>query len=533
MPSSSSDNAWRKHDNLEHLWSEDDACRGDDSRERIEGAWQRLFAESYPGQKSQLATEDLGDCFLHLHPHGRIAEYSCEGEAIYRLKTTVELAVVPEPKVDEQIDEEISEISEAVVDTLEHADTVEDDEKTYRYGDLWLSADQRDLVEDTLKAIDAGERILVLKGAAGTGKTTCAIALTAELFDRGWRVKYMAPTGKAADKLSKTVGYPATTIHSAMFKQVMTTEDGVPIFSDPKLITDSSKVAIICDEASMVGSRIYKQMLTHIGPGIIIFIGDNEQLSPVADTWGPDFDNPTAELTKIHRQAQHSPIVTVATDLINGIPLPKVRLGTEYIRDDQTYTLDVAARWLARELGNGEDAILLCFGNKTRKKLNKLVRMHLGYRQRGALVEGEQLVVLRNNRVVGRMNGETLLAESIRPMPPMGGGKDQGVVLIRSGHSGMLTRPDLIGIDGREFEIEVKLAERDYPQKRLWTQFDYGYCLTVHKVQGSEYQKVLFVIDNTMRYMTKQGLMSIAEARRLCYTAITRARSQVIVMDAR
>jgi exodeoxyribonuclease-5 len=566
---------WNDHRSLRSLWKEDDACRaaGDDTRERLEGAWQRLFQEDYPGKDQAIEFADLGDCFLYLFPQGRVAEYAFDGEGIYQVdpeakgnhapaelpplrealatpvpqrtladgwcvncKTELPSGPLTAPADDgrstERVwvcphcdhEEEGAPEIEALFDDNECPVCGEE----HVYGELVLAEDQCIALHDMLDAIEAGECVVVLKGPAGTGKTTLAIALSHELAERGWRQKFMAPTGKAAGRLSEVVKHPATTIHAALFKSVRQTEDGVPIFGDPQQLS-SGRMALFCDEGSMLGRRLYLQMVNHIGPGVLIIMGDHEQLPPVADKWGPDFDNPTAELTQIHRQAQGNPIIAVATDVRNGKPLPKKNIGDAYVYHKGR--LDLAARWLIREMEAGNDAIVLCWSNKTRQGVNRLVRHLTGRRAAGPLVIGERLVVLRNNRVVGRMNGETLTAEHVEDFAPRHGQPDQGVVLIRSGRSAFFTKPGLIGADKLHFDNEAGMAGQ-YTDSRLWVHLDYGYALTVHKAQGSEYRKVLFVIDRAMKAMARQGLLTPADARRLCYTAVTRAKEQVIVLDA-
>lgn len=516
------------HKRLECLWQEDDACRaaGDETREMAHQAWPRLFdGAELPKQSDAIEELDLGDCFLYLHPEGRVYGYSFEGEAIYRVKDRAD-EPAPEPpaaETDDGIDE--------LFDDEEDGD--EDDEEAARYDaehydGLVLSPDQRVLRDNVLTAIERGERIIVIKGPAGTGKTTAAIALGHELSSRGWFLRFMAPSGKAASRIAEVVKYKATTIHKALFTSVRQTSSGVPIFGDPQILAEG-KVAIFIDEGSMVGRRLFSQVVQYMGAQtILIVLGDDKQLPPVADQIGPDFDNPTAELTQIHRQAEDNPIIQVATTVRTGGKLPEGRIGDAYVR--QKGDMQLAARWMAREISAGNDAIVLCYSNKTRQKINRLVRHFLGHRRRGDLVVGEHLVVLRNNHYIGKMNGETLVVDSIRPVLPPPGKTDQGVVLVRSGEHAMFLQPDLIGADRAEYEIGKQQAT-GYTDERLWIQAEYGYALTVHKSQGSEWDKVLFVVDRTMRYMAKIGELEISAAQRLCYTAITRARKQVVVLD--
>ena len=76
---------------------------------------------------------------------------------------------------------------------------------------------------------------------------------------------------------------------------------------------------VICDEASMVDERLHRDLLDHLPPGAqLLYVGDREQLPPVEGTWGPDFTTPTAVLETIHRQAEQSPILSLATAIREG-----------------------------------------------------------------------------------------------------------------------------------------------------------------------------------------------------------------------
>lgn len=505
---------WAKGSNLALKWREDDACRAahDETRETAYKAWKRLYDEELPDKGTAIESVDQGDCMLWLFEGGRVLEESFDVDSIYELAEGV---AAPAPIA---LDDDFRR-------TASEAAAAKPAESVYSVDGRSLSPDQEQSINDLLDAIDAGERVLVLTGAAGTGKTTSARALANELMERGWSVEYMAPTGKAAVRISEVVGRKATTIHSRLFTRVKNTEEGVPIFLDPQQLS-TGRTAFICDEGSMVGRRIHDQILRHLGPNaILIYLADPYQLPPVADTWGPDLQNPTAELTQIHRQADESPVLHVATLLRNGEAMPKHDIGDGYSR--RNGTLETAAKWMVEQQQAGEDAIVLCYSNKTRQKINGLVRYLMGNKARGPLCLEEQLVVLRNNKFVGRMNGETFTAEKIQWFKTA----KEGIVVVQSGESRFFTKPDLIGAERDAFEYHSRMSERLGADPRAWLHLDYAYCLTVHKSQGSEYRRVLFVIDNTMRYLWRTGKLD--DGFKLCYTAATRAKEQLIVLDVK
>jgi len=515
---------WAKGSNLELKWREDDACRsaGDESRETADKAWRRLYNAELPDKDTAIESVDQGDCMLWLFEGGRVFEQAFDSDAIYELSES--LAIL-ESNDAVQIYAQQAELDDEFRRTVSEAPAAALQDSPYSVDGRSLSADQSKAIETTLKAIEDGQRVLVITGAAGTGKTTMARALANKLEELGWIIEYMAPTGKAAVRISEVVKKKASTIHARLFSRVKNTEDGIPIFLDPQQLAHGRK-AFICDEGSMVGSRLHKQILNNLGPhAILIYLADPFQLPPVADTWGPNLMNPTAQLTQVHRQADESPVLHVATLLRNGESMPKHDIGTGYLR--RQGSLEFAAKWMVEQQQAGEDAIVLCYSNKTRQKVNSLVRHLMGYKRRGPLCLEEQLVVLRNNKFVGRMNGETMVAEKIRWLHT----PKEGIVVVESGESRFFTMPNLIGAERTAFEYHSRMGDKVGADSRGWLHLDYAYCLTVHKSQGSEYQKVLFIIDNTVRYMWSQGKLD--DAFKLFYTAVTRAKEQLIVLDAK
>ena len=504
-------------------WKEDDASRAahDDTREQLADAWTRLFGEDLPQKETARESIDLGDCFMWLFSGGKIIESSYEGDAIYELIDAV-TAKSTAPVQEESICD--SEDPDARGDAPSSDDRV----NTYIVNGRPLSEDQTQAINTLLDAIDRGERVLVLTGAAGTGKTTSAQALADQLWERGFSVEFLAPTGKAAVRISEVVGRPAKTIHSRLYRSVKNTEDGVPIFLHPhEDMSEGRSTAYISDEGSMVGSRLHEALVKALGPkGILIYLADPHQLPPVADKWGPDLENPTAELSHIHRQAAESPVLQVATILRNGGTMPRESIGNSYIR--RQGTLQVAATWMVEQMNAGEDAVVLCYSNKTRNKINKLVRYLLGHDKRGPLVLGERLICLRNNRHVGCMNGQTMSADQISWF----GDPKDNIVKVRTRQDlRFFTSPDLIAAERTAFEYRSRMGEFKGAQPQLWLHLDYAYALTVHRSQGSEYRKVLFVIDNTMRYMWRAG--KLKDGHRICYTAVTRAKEQLTVLDVK
>lgn len=500
------------------LWEEDDACRAarDDTREMLSDAWRRLFDEEFPGNEAAIDKADFGDCLMFLHPGGKISGFSVHGDFIEKLED--EDAAIPPSK------EPMSRVADAVGET----DDEEDD------GELTWSIDQVQAVRDILEAFESGERVMLLCGAAGCGKTTLAQELSQQFADRGYAVQYLAPTGKAAVRISEVVGSPASTIHSKLFGRVSVDAEGRPHFHDPKEL-GAGRVVFIIDEASMVGRSLHHKILDNLHPEArVLYLGDQAQLPPVADKWGPDFLNPTAMLTTVHRQGQGDPILDVATNVRQGIKLPKDDIIGE---DGKSYTrrggsLQIVADWLVEHIEQKNDAVVLCYSNKARRQINNLARMKLGFLEQGPVVPGEHMIVKKNNHRIGRMNGETFVVKRVRDYPMRGGSGELGIAVLETEDGDIVTKPDLVGSDRKEFDFFEKKF-RHLIDTRLWCAVDHAYALTVHASQGSEYDHVCFVIDPIMRWMIRKKRMTYEQACRVCYTAVTRAQKTVLVFDAK
>lgn len=558
------------------LWSEDDATLHDPTATKVYEAWETLFGTPMPDRKDAIAFADRGDALEFLFPDDVLVTDSFDGTTISRISPAEKALVFEARSGASGLDTCIQSGVEAISDEDDFSWLLPDatssqasaSKKPSITSENWpggpvetrpeihgltrvapnaavgrslsgptrdqlpnatgkvLSKGQIDAIWKMIDAIEDGEQVIALTGAAGTGKTTIAQVLAAVLEDRGWTVVYLAPTGKAAVRLSEVVKRPTSTIHSKLYRRVTSTEEGKPLFHDAQaMASNTGRTLFLCDEGSMVGSRLHDEMLRFLGPdNVLCYLADPFQLPPVADSWGYDLLNPTAHLTEIHRQAQESPILQAAAALLAGNPLPRHNIGNEYTRGSGP--LGHIATWKANRMN--ADAIVLCYSNKTRNNINAMVRRRLGFEKRGPLCLGEDLVVLRNNRSVGLMNGEVTKAKAIAWVKT----EKEGIVTVTTPTGErFFTRVDLIGCDVPTFELSKVDAERKHQiPGELWLHVDYAYALTVHKSQGSEYDEVMFVIDGTMK--AKQRMGNLEDGFKICYTAITRAKKRVWVFDA-
>ena len=383
-----------------------------------------------------------------------------------------------------------------------------------------LSPDQMTAHAAICAAIDRGQKVTTLVGPAGSGKTTLMAAVL-DTYARKRDTVLVCPSGKAASVLSSKTGRVATTIHKALFSGV-NDEDDELVFTSPGPPCEPGGL-VICDEASMVGVDLHDDLVGNLPRGAqLLYVGDREQLPPVNQAWGPDFDAPDAALTTVHRQAEQSPILQLATAIRTRQNFAGWVPGT-----CESGAGDPVA-WLAARAE--QDATLLTYTNKTRADTNQRVRAALGRRQK--LEVGDRVVCLLNNGTLGMMNGEVGVIIKLSR-------SDRATIDLKAEvydvelDIGIVARInlDMIGGPVRDFNAwknrhggRGSLIDRKGTKLDDVLHIDHGWCLTVHKSQGSEWSEVGFIADGGYRWLKSK---SPADARRLAYTAVTRARDSL------
>jgi len=271
---------------------------------------------------------------------------------------------------------------------------------------------------------------------------------------------------------------------------------------------------IVVDEASMVGETLTDDLFTFGVP--ILAIGDPAQLPPVGDNPGLAIGNPDFFLSEIHRQAADNPIIRLSMDIREGKPLKagttmgdKVRIVRG--RDDH---------WT---LNPDYDAQVLCGTHKTRWILTKRIRDMCGFTS-SAPEPGEPLMVCKNSKKIPTLvNGS--FVECIEAPEELYDGDASFTMKVR----------DETGIDYNMqvyqgmFE-EHKLRQRDgatapkfqaFDSKRMDEILDWGWVITTHKSQGSQWDNVV-VHDESGRFRE--------DASKWLYTAVTRAADELTVV---
>jgi exodeoxyribonuclease-5 len=344
-----------------------------------------------------------------------------------------------------------------------------------------------------------------LGGLAGTGKTTVIKEIVRELDDRGLDAEVSAFTGKACSVLRKKRVTGAKTLHSLMYI-CETDEKTHQVVYTRKHSLDCD--FIIIDEASMVSRELYEDLLSFHKP--VIFVGDYGQLDPIGDN--PKLmQNFDLRLEKIHRQAEQNPIIRFARDLRRGVQWP---YGEYLNADGQGVIIVPRERNITNYIQESDQLIVAT--NATRKKYNGVARALNGFS--GPTAIGEKLACLKNDRIFGVFNGLTLWVERIerpaRSAYPFYSFKDE----LDNKFYSVPVYEELLAQDNDFTTYQKRLAERREALPRSVTFFNYGYAITCHKSQGSEYDMVT-VCDQ---------YIPVFDMNKWRYTAATRAARRLV-----
>ncbi len=362
------------------------------------------------------------------------------------------------------------------------------------------------------KARRHSKQVFFLAGYAGTGKTTVAMTIAEKCAGSIHRVEVIAPTGKAASRLRQKGLTHARTMHQFIYNfRGEDSETGEPIFG-PKLTIDGQPSLIMIDEASMIGEWDYNNLTSHGVP--ILALGDIGQLPPVKAVAMFTEDHVDVLLDKLERFAEGSNIAKASFFVRQGKTLPEREYADVRVRHGYAPLSQLVEH-------STETSQVICSYNKTRQDVNRAVRDELGFH--GALPQiGEKVVCKFNQHGFGIMNGEQGIVigyatadtdkedeEYIEPDEDDDGKR----MIIRS-----LT-------DGRTLTVKFNehAFSHDWDIKKEALKkpgaFDFGYALTVHSSQGSEWPHVL-VIEERMRGVPYNQLM---------YTAVTRAQTRLTI----
>lgn len=379
-----------------------------------------------------------------------------------------------------------------------------------------LSDDQKK-VHDAAVEWFKGDKPTSLRigGFAGCGKTvlTAQIAKTIRTLKKPPKIAFCCFTGKAAyvlqtklrdaQALNIDTDYVGT-IHGLMYEPVIV--GGQVINWRRRTSIDAG--LLIVDEASMVGEQIWRDLQSYNIP--ILAVGDHGQLPPVGSTFNL-MENPDHTLTKIHRQAEGNPIIRISRMAREEGAIPLGNWG-----NDGAYARKIESQQgsLVDTINGVESILFLCGRNRTRTSVNARVRARLGYRGDQPL-PGERVICLKNNRETGIFNG-------------MGGMIKKIDASDKVWYDAKIDMDDGTAYKGRivrdQFGADATLREhKEIDPRQLKDLFDWGYCLTVHKAQGSE-------ADNVVLFEERFSQSTDGDWRRWLYTGVTRARKKLLIV---
>ena len=399
---------------------------------------------------------------------------------------------------------------------------------------------QQEAIDEVLNWFhdDDSPQVFRLFGYAGTGKTTISNYIAGNL--ENYKVLFGAFTGKAASVMRGMGCHGATTIHSLIYyvrqksklhlrelemeladlekslEELSVEEDVKAVKSqiaDIKLAIENETAAVkspgftinpdselqfadlfIVDEGSTINEKLAKDILSFKTK--VLVMGDPKQLPPV---YGEAFFMnvpPNVLLTEIHRQAKDNPIIQMATRIRNGQGLDIGTYGDSYVVKDRK---DMKESLLSFDQ-------IIVGTNKARHYINTKLRRAKGFTSPYPEV-GDKLVCGRNNHDLGLLNGSIWMVDKVLSTDPyhceLEITSTENQSLTVKAHSAKF-------VGGNIDHWAIKEAEV----------FEYGYAITAHKAQGSQWENVLIVFD---------GLWSREQKEQWLYTAITRAIKRVVL----
>lgn len=359
------------------------------------------------------------------------------------------------------------------------------------------SPQQDAALSEVARWLQAGQpQLFRLFGYAGTGKTTLARHI-AEAVDGD--VVFAAFTGKAALVLRNKGCAGAQTIHSLIYRSRGVDEES-PVFSLNRDSLAAKAKLIIIDECSMVDEDLGKDLLSFGTP--VLVLGDPAQLPPVKGGGYFTEAEPDLMLTEVHRQAADNPIVRMSMTVREGGRLDVGDYGESRV---------IRRSEVNPEMVLSCDQVLVGM-NRTRRSYNARIRQLMG-RTETVPVVGEKLVCLRNDKSKGLLNGGSWIVQELKT-------SKKGLITMRvTPEDDTGGKPVKVSVlpnffDGTEDDIAWEL-------RRHTDEFTFGYALTVHKAQGSQWNDiVLFNEDFAFREHRARWL----------YTGLTRAAETITVV---
>ncbi|MEW6423601.1 MAG: ATP-dependent RecD-like DNA helicase [Bacillota bacterium] len=370
-------------------------------------------------------------------------------------------------------------------------------------GGITLAEKQKEAIRKVVE-----QKVLVITGGPGTGKTTLVKSILQIMEMKGQRIVLASPTGRAAKRLSEVTGREAKTIHRLL--EYKPREGEFARNEENPLAAD----LVIVDETSMVDVLLLNHLLKAVPPqATLVLVGDVDQLPSVgAGNVLKDVINSgtvaVITLTEIFRQARQSMIVVNAHRVNRGeFPLLKNDRGLDFYfieKEDPEETLQTVKELCARRIPKG-------FGFHPVNDIQVLSPLRKG--SAGVERLNTELQALLNPRGLEVARGGRLFRLGDKVMQI----KNNYEKEVFNGDIGRIAHVDL-----EEQEILVQFEDRrvSYDYSDL-DELTLAYAVSVHKSQGSEYPVVVLPL-------LKQHFVMLQ--RNLLYTAITRAKKLLVIV---
>ena len=360
-------------------------------------------------------------------------------------------------------------------------------------------------VIDWYYSFDDREPIFVIKGYAGTGKSSIVNIIIQSLGLLNYNVLFTAFTGKASNVL-RMKGNPANTIHKTFYHII---KKGQTLTFRLKKNLPYFIHLIVIDEFSMIDDKMVRDILSFQIP--VIALGDPGQLPPIFGTNKYIHDEKWPVLKKIMRQTDHSGILDLADKARHGETIPYGSYKkTQVLSFNDDYNMI-------------DYDVVLCWKNETRNRINYMIRDELQFYDQFPMI-GEKVICLNNNYnyMIEKNNIPFFLVNGLVCYV-------QSYSRIRDDVSFLVKiKPDCfdesdpnyyVTAYSRPFITGSDPHPDDYNEQFI--HLDFGYALTCHKSQGSEWDNVLII--NEYRG-SRSGF------NQWLYTAITRAKKTVTII---
>lgn len=395
-----------------------------------------------------------------------------------------------------------------------------------------------ELTEGQKKALDIavdryynGYKYSLIVGPAGTGKSTVVKYIIDAINPEEGDTVYATYTGKAAKVLKQKGNDNTMTLHKLLY-EIYPLPDG-SFQHRPKRSLNYH--VIVVDEASMVSEDMINQLLSYYGI-YVIFLGDDAQLPPISGSFNHLFEEPHARLTEIVRQQEDSEIIKCSTAVRNSERLKPNYDGKEmriYKSEDFNESM---LDWAD---------IVLCATNKKRREINSIIRQRKGFD--GIPKVGDKIICLKNDWDVFDTDGNPLVNGTIGYITKIELGywpilknfnlpnnkleyyeidlrTEEGTVFYGLKIDRQIFETGTTTLDAKKmYALKMNKFLKKKKVGEHFEEFDFAYAISVHKSQGSEWNKVL-VLEEKFPFDTD-------EHNKWLYTGITRGKNRVVLVQ--